>query len=342
MTSFAASAQLRAAWHPVAEISDVVAAPLRVRLLGADHVLWRDAEGMLVAAADRCPHREAPLSIGSVAEGVLTCAYHGWSFGGAGRCVGVPSMGVTGTVPPTAHLACHAVEERYGLVWLCPGEPAGPIPTISHDDDPAFRRINSGMQQWRVAATRMVDNFLDISHFPWVHRGTFGAGQDPNVPRFELGELDDGWYGYAYEVDVDNPDEAVATTGTTDTAVHRHMSTGFHLPLNVRSTIRYEDGLEHILLLCSTPVDDERSLFTFVVWRNDAAAVDPQEVIAFDRAIGLEDQRMLEQVGGTLPLGRTDLVNVQADRASVEWRRRFAALVECDDWRSSAGQSARR
>jgi hypothetical protein len=68
-------------------------------------------------------------------------------------------------------------------------------------------------------------------------------------------------------------------------------------------------------------------MFTFVVWRNDDFAVDPQEVIAFDRAIGSEDQRMLEQVGGTLPLGRTVLVNVQADRASVAWRRRFAALI---------------
>ncbi len=331
MTSFAASAALRAAWHPVAESDDVASAPVPVRVLGTDVVLWRGPDGAVVAAPDRCPHREAPLSIGSVADGVLTCAYHGWSFGGAGRCVAVPSMGVDVTVPPTAHLPCLRVDERYGLVWLCLGEPEGSVPIIAHDDDPGFRRINSGMQHWRVAATRMVDNFLDISHFPWVHRGTFGAGQDPIVPRFELGELDDDWYGYAYEVDANNPDEAVATTGTTDTVVHRHMSTGFHLPLSVRSTIRYEDGLEHILLLCSTPVDDVHSLFTFVVWRNDDHTTDPQEVISFDRAIGLEDQRMLEQVSGTLPLGRTGLVNVQADRASVEWRRRFAALVECDE-----------
>ncbi len=331
MTSFASSAALGAAWHPVAESEDVTLAPLPVRLLGTDYVVWRDPDGALVAVPDRCPHREAPLSIGSLVDGVLTCAYHGWSFGPAGRCIRVPSMGADAAVPPTAHLACLAVEERYGLVWLCPGEPMGPVPTISHDHDPTFRRINSGMQHWSVAATRMVDNFLDISHFPWVHRGTFGGGQDPIVPRFELRDLDDGWYGYSYEVDASNPDEAVATTGTTDSVVHRHMTTGFHLPLSVRSTIRYQDGLEHILLLCSTPVDDERSLFTFVVWRNDDFAVDPQEVISFDRAIGLEDQRMLERVGGTLPLGRTDLVNVQADRAAVEWRRRFAALVECAD-----------
>jgi vanillate O-demethylase monooxygenase subunit len=210
---------------------------------------------------------------------------------------------------------------------MCPGQPTAGIPVIAHEDDPRFRRINSGIQHWAVCATRMVDNFCDISHFPWVHTGTFGAGQSPLVPRIELEELDDGWFGYSYEVDANNPDDAVATTGATDAVVHRHMSTGFQLPFNVRSTIRYEDGLEHVLLLCSTPVDDTNSLFTFVVWRNDDFSVDPEDVITFDRAIGAEDKRMLEQLPGTMPLGRTELVNVQADRAAVEWRRRFAAMV---------------
>jgi len=213
-------------------------------------------------------------------------------------------------------------------VWVCLDEPAGDLPAIAHDDDGTFRRINSGMQIWNVAATRMVDNFMDISHFPWVHTGTFGAGQNPVVPKLDLGPLDDGWFGYSYEVDANNPAEAVATTGVTSAVVHRHMSTGFHLPLTVRSTIRYADGLEHILLLCSTPLDEERSYFTFVVWRNDDFSVDPEQVISFDRAIGEEDRNMLERVAGTLPLGRTQLVSVQSDKASVEWRRQFAAFLE--------------
>ena len=104
------------------------------------------------------------------------------------------------------------------------------------------------------------------------------------------------------------------------------MTTGFALPFTVRSTIHYETGLDHIILLCSTPIDDARSWFTFVVWRNDDHTVAPEEVIAFDRAIGAEDKRMLEQLPGALPLGASATVSVQADRASVEWRRRLAAL----------------
>ena len=322
---------LRNAWHPVAEVHDVRPGPVSVRLLGDDLALWRTADDSIVAAPDRCPHREAPLSIGSVVDGALVCCYHGWSFGGGGRCVGIPSSGPDATIPPAAHLAEIHVEERFGLVWICLGTPRGNLPTISHDDDPAFRRINTGFDLWQVSALRMVDNFLDISHFPWVHTGTFGAGQDQRVPKIELRQLDDGYFGYEYEVDANNPDEAAATTGSVADVVHRHMTTGFHLPFTVRSTIRYEDGLEHILLLCSVPVDDTTSLFTFVVWRNDDHSTDAEAIIAFDRAIGAEDKAMLQRVPGALPLGRTDLVSVQSDKPSVEWRRQFAALLESDN-----------
>jgi len=63
------------------------------------------------------------------------------------------------------------------------------------------------------------------------------------------------------------------------------------------------------------------------VWRNDDHSTDADEIIAFDLAIGAEDKAMLEQVSGTLPLGRTGVTNVQSDKPSVEWRRRFAELV---------------
>jgi phenylpropionate dioxygenase-like ring-hydroxylating dioxygenase large terminal subunit len=292
--------------------------------------VWRDRDGTLTVAPDRCPHREAPLSIGTVTDGSLVCAYHGWTFGSGGRCTAIPSSGPDATIAPAAHLDTMHAEERYGLVWVCPGTPPGPIggiPIISQDADPAFRRINTPVEVWTTSATRMVDNFLDISHFPWVHVGTFGGGQTQIVPKITLSELDDGYYGYAYEVDATNPDEAVATTGTDADVVHRHMTTGFHLPFTVRSTIRYEDGLEHIILLCSTPIDDTTSYFTFVVWRNDDHGTDPGPILAFDLAIGAEDKAMLERVPGVLPLGRTDLASVQSDKPSVEWRRRLAEML---------------
>ena len=321
---------LRHSWYAVARTPDLARDPLAVTLLGDPYVLWRAEDGAVVAAPDRCPHREAPLSLGRLTDGRLECAYHGWTFGSAGRCVLVPSANEGVPVPPKAHLTPVHAAERYGLVWICPGEPAAGIPDIPQDTDPAYRRLNVDVELWRTSATRMTDNFVDISHFPFVHTGTFGLAQETHVPKVELGQLDENFYGYSYEVNVNNDAFGASVSGLSTKVLTRRMSTGFHLPFSVRSTIHYETGLDHILLLLSTPVDDVTSLFTFVVWRNDDFTVPADEVLRFDKAIGAEDQRMLERVPGVLPLDATALVSVQADKASVEWRRQLVTLLEAE------------
>ena len=50
-------------------------------------------------------------------------------------------------------------------------------------------------------------------------------------------------------------------------------------------------------------------------------------MISFDRAIGEEDRVMLEKLKGAMPLGKTALVNVQSDKATVEWRRQLLELI---------------
>jgi phenylpropionate dioxygenase-like ring-hydroxylating dioxygenase large terminal subunit len=321
------STALANSWHPVARSVDVLANPVAVTLLDHHVVLWRTNAGGVFAAPDRCPHREAPLSIGSVVNGCLTCAYHGWTYGDDGRCVLVPSASEGVPPPPRAHLAAYGCEERYGLVWICLGTPSAPIPDIAQESDPSFRRINTPVEVWKVSATRMTDNFLDITHFPFVHVGTFGRAQDTHVPRFELQSLGDDFFGYRYQVMANNTTGSLVS-GQSQQVVHREMSSGFTLPFVVRSTIRYDSGLEHILLLLSTPIDDVTSYFTFVVWRNDDFAVSAEEIIRFDLAIGAEDKRMLEQLDGVLPLDQTTLVSVQADKCSVEWRRQLADFIK--------------
>ncbi|QXC61066.1 Rieske 2Fe-2S domain-containing protein [Aquihabitans sp. G128] len=79
-------------------------APEAFELDGQPMVRWTDAEGCTRVAHDRCPHRRAPLSAGYVADGVLRCRYHGWGFGGDGRCVDVPALGPEGRIPPRARL----------------------------------------------------------------------------------------------------------------------------------------------------------------------------------------------------------------------------------------------
>lgn len=85
--------------------------------------------GPAIAVVDRCPHRLVPLSAGTVVEGRLRCAYHGWRFDGAGRCVEVPSLGPSAHLPPRARLETAAgVREEDGWVWVRVPEPGDATP----------------------------------------------------------------------------------------------------------------------------------------------------------------------------------------------------------------------
>ena len=148
---------MRTQWYVVADAGDVGDAPVAATLLGDRFVLWRAPDGAVRAAADRCPHREAPLSDGTVTDGCLVCPYHAWAFDADGACVDVPSSGPDAAIPSAADLALLAVRERYGLVWLCPGTPTGDPPEIAQDRDPSFRRVTAGTEIWHASATRMAD-----------------------------------------------------------------------------------------------------------------------------------------------------------------------------------------
>ncbi|HQV59116.1 MAG TPA: hypothetical protein PKV27_13945, partial [Ilumatobacteraceae bacterium] len=69
---------------------------------------------------------------------------------------------------------------------------------------------------------------------------------------------------------------------------------------------------------------DAEQLVSTLAERWSAPRSDP---FAFDLAIGAEDKRMLSQLDGVLPLDQTTLVSVQADKASVEWRRQLIAYM---------------
>ena len=51
---------------------------------------------------DVCIHRGAALSLGSVQDGRLTCAYHGWQYDYEGRCVRIPALVPGQAVPGKA------------------------------------------------------------------------------------------------------------------------------------------------------------------------------------------------------------------------------------------------
>jgi nitrite reductase/ring-hydroxylating ferredoxin subunit len=117
-------------WMPVALSADLPAGTvIPVRSPEGAIALWRSQSGDLAASADRCPHRGMSLSHGFVRGDVLSCIYHGWSYGMAGRCVRIPAH--PGLTPPeTIRVATHAVQEAHGVIWLASGVPETDPPAL--------------------------------------------------------------------------------------------------------------------------------------------------------------------------------------------------------------------
>ncbi len=95
-------------------------------ILDEDLVLFRDEGGQPVALRDRCMHRAAPLSKGSMARpGCLQCPYHGWVYDAQGEVIAVPcekgafeiESGTKRGGKARAALK-HEVQEHDGLVFV--------------------------------------------------------------------------------------------------------------------------------------------------------------------------------------------------------------------------------
>ena len=175
-------------WWPVALEADAAAGPVALELLGERLVLWRDAAGNPVLMTDRCPHRGAQLSLGRVVGDALQCPYHGWRFDTQGRCVAIPAL--PGFEPPASSSACrHGVQVAHGLVWAdLGGAEQGPPPLPGL----APRRLVYGPFDVATSAPRAVENFLDTSHFAFVHEGWLGDASHPEVAHHEVGCTPDG------------------------------------------------------------------------------------------------------------------------------------------------------
>lgn len=321
---------LQRAWYAVAMSHHVTDAPVPVRVLGRAWVLARLDSG-LVAFADRCPHRLAPLSIGTICGEVLRCGYHGWTFDGTGRCTSVPALGEDSAIPSRAVVERPArVEERYGMVWLAPEEPVHDIPAFPEWDDAAFDRCWNEPRATTAGAFQLTDNFLDATHLPTVHTGTFGVADGAYLPPHEV--VREGWRASTtYVTPYRNHDDPLVTTGEHPLVQehHLHKEVVASTTALVRLSFPLTGGVLGILFSC-LPVDTERSIVFKVMARNDFEGDDLKikESIEFEDRVLDEDLAVLESYPDRrLPLDPRIEVHTRNDRLSLAYRRILADMV---------------
>jgi phenylpropionate dioxygenase-like ring-hydroxylating dioxygenase large terminal subunit len=320
-------------WHPVAQDSDLRDAPVGATLFGRELVLWRDARGGVHAWADACPHRGARLSMGRVvpepdaaAGARLECPYHGWRFAAGGRCERIPAL--PAFEPPAGHRATvHEAQARHGMVWvrLAPGDTD--VPAFAAEDDPRLRKVGCGPYEVATSAPRVVENFLDLAHFGFVHEGSLGARTHPAIGDYRVEETATGLLAtgcrafqpvssihatggamvdYTYEVV--GPYTAVLTKAPSDPAA-----------------VAIE-GFREAIALFVCPTSEESCRVWFRLAMADFASSEAS-MRAFQDAIFAQDAPIVtSQRPKRLPLDPRAELHCAADRASSAYRRHLLRL----------------
>ena len=72
-------------------------------------------------------------------------------------------------------------------MWVCLDDPVAPVPPFPDglwDKDRYPMLVYD--RAWSTSAGRAIENFLDVSHFAWVHEGILGTRDNTVTPRHEV------------------------------------------------------------------------------------------------------------------------------------------------------------
>lgn len=169
------------AWYVACTPDEIDGKPLGRRICDHAMVFFRGQDGAIGALEDFCPHRGAPLSLGFVRDGTLVCGYHGLAAHCTGKVANMPGQRVAGF----PQIRTFPVVERYGFVWVWPGDPALADPTGLHhlewaeSPDWAF---GGGRFQIACDFRLMVDNLMDLTHETYVHASSIGQKEIDEAP----------------------------------------------------------------------------------------------------------------------------------------------------------------
>ncbi|MDP6437884.1 MAG: Rieske 2Fe-2S domain-containing protein [Gammaproteobacteria bacterium] len=262
-------------WY-VAGLSEHLAdEPVKVTMLGADFVLFRDSDGKANCISNVCPHRGSSLANGTLyKDGTLACPFHGWRFNGSGECTLIPSRRdhEVEVLAPRARTDAYATVEKYGLVWVCLGDDpdaASPIFDMPEWDDHTFR-FTVNEEIWEADYHTAKFTNLDYVHLPVVHGILFQGNENPiQAPEHHVTVTD---HGFQSVMRVNStPSEGVWGTLREEGAKVESIMKFFVPGFTLRGQVEIGgigSGMFNIFYEFTTPIDEHRTMMRHYFLRN--------------------------------------------------------------------------
>jgi len=211
------------------------------------------------------------------------------------------------------------VRERYGCLWTTLGSPAGEVFDIAEAEQPDRRRVLCGWTQMRASGLRVVENFLDMAHFPFVHTGILGAEPHTEVAHYASEirrEVDEVW---ATGCEFFQP-RVAATESNGDFARLTYRVPSPFTVMLYRVCPTAPERLDAIALFVQ-PIEEDFCRAQPVMFLVDAASAH-NDLLRFEQVIFLQNRIIVEnQRPVLLPLEPRAETPTRADSSSVAYRR---------------------
>jgi len=164
---------LRRYWQPVALSQELAmgGAPVPVRILSEDLVLFRDDSGAPGLLGIHCAHRGADLSYGRLEDGGLRCIYHGWLYDKSGRCLEQPGEPAGSTFHERIRQKAYPCFEKGGVIFTYMGQGERPI-------FPAYEFVQEDESK------RYVDKYFHDCNYLQGNEGNIDPGHLSFLHRF--------------------------------------------------------------------------------------------------------------------------------------------------------------
>ncbi|WP_237155508.1 aromatic ring-hydroxylating oxygenase subunit alpha [Oryzibacter oryziterrae] len=224
-----------------------------------------------------------------------------------------------GGITVTAGGRALPVRQRYGFVWTTLGAPTGEVFDIPEADEPDRRTVNCGVVAVKASGLRIIENFLDMAHFPFVHTNVLGAEPHTEVKHYKAEirrDVDEVW---ATECSFFQPQAALSSADGADVGYVYRVPTPFNTLLYKSSP--NSDNRDDLICLFVQPLDPDRCrahpiMFLIDDVSSTAALVQFQQMIFLQDRIILENQRPV-----LLPLEARLEIPTRADASSIAYRR---------------------
>lgn len=213
----------------------------------------------------------------------------------------------------------HPAQVLYGHVWTTLGAPAKPPLDMPEFLEDGRRLVACGAVTVRASALRIVENFLDMSHFPYVHTGVLGEEPITEVTDYksEIRQPDDELW--ATDCNFFQPQAAMSADDGQISEYMYRVSSPFVTVL-YKTCPAVAGAWDLVGIFVQPREEDVCDVHTFMLVFDDTSSY--ADLVHFQQKIFLQDRSILEnQLPKGLPLSPKDESAIRADGSSMLYRR---------------------